>query len=50
MNIKDNINFDQFEHKYFIFTLEEQEEIGQFSSGYIFGEMNLMRKTSLYVK
>ena len=44
MNIKDNINFDQFEHKYFIFTLEEQEEIGQFSSGYIFGEMNLMRK------
>ena len=44
MNIKDNINFDQFEHKYFIFTLEEQEEIGHFSSGYIFGEMNLMRK------
>ena len=44
MNIKDNINFDQFEHKYFIITLEEQEEIGQFSSGYIFGEMNLMRK------
>ena len=44
INIKDNINFDQFEHKYFIFTLEEQEEIGQFSSGYVFGEMNLMRK------
>jgi len=44
INIKDNINFEQFEHKYFIFTLEEQEEIGQFSSGYVFGEMNLMRK------
>ena len=43
-NIKDNINFEKFEHKYFIFTLEEQEEIGQFTTGYIFGEMNLMRK------
>ena len=43
-NIKDNINFDKFEHKKFIFTLEEQEEIGQFTNGYVFGEMNLMRK------
>ena len=42
--IRDNINFDQFEHREFIFTLEEQEEIGQFSTGYVFGEMNLMRK------
>ena len=43
-NIKDNVNFERFEHKKFIFTLEEQEEIGKFSEGYIFGEMNLMRK------
>ena len=43
-NIRDNINFDRFEHKNFIFTLEEQEEVGQFGKGYVFGEMNLMRK------
>ena len=43
-NIRDNINFDKFEYKNFIFTLEEQEEIGQFGTGYVFGEMNLMRK------
>ena len=42
--IKDNINYDQFEHRKFIFTLEEQEEIGKFGTGYVFGEMNLMRK------
>ena len=27
-----------------IFSIEELEEIGQFGSGYVFGEMNLMRK------
>ena len=43
-NIKENINYEQFEHKLFIFTLEEQEEVGQYTSGYVFGEMNLMRK------
>ena len=44
INIKDNINYDQFEHRSFIFTLEEQEEIGKYGKGYVFGEMNLMRK------
>ena len=43
-NIEDNINFDKFEHRKFIFVLEEQEEIGQYGPGYVFGEMNLMRK------
>ena len=43
-NIKDNINFEQFEHRKFIFTLEEQEDTGKFGKGYVFGEMNLMRK------
>ena len=43
-NIKENINFEQFEHRKFIFTLEEQEDTGKFGKGYVFGEMNLMRK------
>ena len=44
INIKDNIHFEEFEHRNFIFTFEEQEEIGKFGKGYVFGEMNLMRK------
>ena len=42
--ITENPNFYKFKLKKFIFTVEELEEIGQYSNGYVFGEMNLMRK------
>ena len=42
--ITENPYFNKFKMKKFIFTIEELEEVGQFSNGYVFGEMNLMRK------
>ena len=42
--IRENPLFYKFKLKKFIFTVEELEEIGQYSNGYVFGEMNLMRK------
>ena len=42
--ITENPLFYKFKLKKFIFTVEELEEIGQYSNGYVFGEMNLMRK------
>ena len=42
--ITENPYFHKFKIKKFIFTIEELEEIGQYGNGYVFGEMNLMRK------
>lgn len=42
--ITENPYFNKFKMKKFIFTIEELEEIGKFSNGYVFGEMNLIRK------
>ena len=42
--ITENPFFNKFKIKKFIFSIEELEEIGQFGDGYVFGEMNLMRK------
>ena len=42
--ITDNPYYNKFKLKKFIFSIEELEEIGQFSNGYVFGEMNLIRK------
>ena len=40
----DNPYFNRFKMKKFIFNIEELEEIGKFGNGYVFGEMNLIRK------
>ena len=42
--ITENPYFHKFKLKKFIFTIEELEEIGKYGNGYVFGEMNLMRK------
>ena len=42
--IQENPYYHLFKIRSFIFTIEEMEEIGQFSNGYVFGEMNLIRK------
>ena len=42
--IQENPYYHLFKIKTFIFNIEEMEEIGQFSNGYVFGEMNLIRK------
>ena len=42
--ITDNPYYNKFKLKKFIFSIEELEEMGQFSNGYVFGEMNLIRK------
>ena len=42
--ITENPYYYKFKLKKFIFTIEELEEVGQYSNGYVFGEMNLMRK------
>lgn len=42
--ITDNPYYNKFKLKKFIFSIEELEEMCQFSNGYVFGEMNLMRK------
>ena len=42
--ITDNPYYNKFKLKKFIFSIEELEEIGQYSNGYVFGEMNLIRK------
>jgi len=42
--ITENPYYNKFKIKKFIFTIEDLEEIGKFSNGYVFGEMNLMRK------
>ena len=42
--IVDNPNFHLFKDRRFTFNIEELEDIGQFGNGYVFGEMNLIRK------
>ena len=42
--IQDNPYYHLFKIRSFIFNIEEVEEIGKFSNGYVFGEMNLIRK------
>ena len=42
--ITDNPYFYLFKDRKFTFNIEELEDIGQFGNGYVFGEMNLIRK------
>ena len=42
--IQESPYYHLFKIRSFIFNIEEIEEIGQFSNGYVFGEMNLIRK------
>ena len=42
--LRENPYFNVFKIKKFIFNIEELEEIGKFGNGYVFGEMNLIRK------
>ena len=42
--LRENPYFNVFKVKKFIFNIEELEEIGKFGNGYVFGEMNLIRK------
>ena len=42
--VVDNPYYYKFQYKKFIFNIEELEEIGKFGEGYVFGEMNLIRK------
>ena len=42
--IADNPYFHLFKDRKFTFNIEELEDIGQFGNGYVFGEMNLIRK------
>ena len=42
--ITENPNYYLFKDRKFTFNIEELEDIGQFGNGYVFGEMNLIRK------
>ena len=42
--VLDNPYYNKFKLKKFIFNIEELEEIGKYGEGYLFGEINLIKK------